>query len=63
MDEKIELNPVHTGQHGFRTDRNTDNSISNVVNYIENYIYNGRPVLAVFLDIQASFDTIAKPNT
>ena len=39
MDEKIELNPVHTGQHSFRTDRNTDNSISNVVNYIENYTY------------------------
>ena len=30
MDEKIELNPIHTRQHGFRTDRNTDTSISNV---------------------------------
>ena len=58
MDEKIELNPIHTRQHGFRTDRNTDISISNVVNYIECHIHREQHVLAVFLDIQAAFDTI-----
>ena len=58
MDEKIELNPIHTRQHGFRTDRNTDTSISNVVNYIETHIHRERHVLAVFLDIQTAFDTI-----
>ena len=58
MDEKIELNPIHTRQHDFRTDRNTDTSISNVVSYIEEHIYREQHVLAVFLDIQAAFDTI-----
>ena len=58
IDEKIELNPIHTRQHGFRRDRNTETLISNVVNYIEEHIYREQHVLAVFLDIQAAFDTI-----
>ena len=58
MDAKIELNPIHTRQHGFRTDRNTETSISNVVKYIETHIHQEQHVLAVFLDIQAAFDTI-----
>ena len=58
MDEKIEVHPIHTRQHGFRTDKNTDTSISNVVNDIEIYIHREKHVLAVFLDIQAAFDTI-----
>ena len=58
MDEMLVTHPVHTRQHGFRSDRNTETSLSNVVNYIEKYIYNGQHVLGVFLDIQAAFDTI-----
>lgn len=57
-DDKIAQTPLHTNQHGFRTDRNTDTALSNVVNYIEKFINNGQHVLAVFLDIQAAFDTI-----
>ena len=45
-------------QHGFRTDRNTDTSILNAINYIETHIHREQHVLAVFLDIQAAFDTI-----
>ena len=58
MDETIELNPIHTRQNGFITDRNTDTHISNVVNYIEKHIHREQHVLAVFLDIQAAFDKI-----
>ena len=58
MDENIARNPLHVRQHGFRNDRNTDTALSNVVNYIESYINNEQYVLAVFLDIQAAFDTI-----
>ena len=58
MDEMLEANPVHTRQHGFRSDRNTETSLSNVVNYLEKYIYNGQHVIGVFLDIQSAFDTI-----
>ena len=57
MDEALTEYPVHTYQHGFRTDRNTETAISGVVDYIERHIYNGKHVLAVFLDIQAAFDT------
>ena len=58
-DEKIAQHPLHERQHGFRTDRNTETALSNVVNYIEKYMYNGENVVAVFLDIQAAFDTIS----
>ena len=53
-----QLKPMHTHQHGFRTDRNTETAISGATNYIEKHIYNGEHV---FLDIQAAFDTI-KPE-
>ena len=58
-DEKIAQYPIHPRQHGFRNDRSTETALSNVVNYIEKYINNGEHVLAVFLDIQAAFDTIS----
>ena len=58
-DEKIAQHPIHPRQHGFRNDRSTETALSNVVNYIEKYINNGEHVLAVFLDIQAAFDTIS----
>ena len=61
MDEVLKLKPLHTQQHGFRTDRNTETAISSAANYIEKHIYNGEHVIAVFLDIQAAFDTI-KPE-
>ena len=58
-DEKIAQYPIHPRQHGFRNDRSTETALSNVVNYIEKYINYGEHVLAVFLDIQAAFDTIS----
>jgi ribonuclease HI len=58
MDRKLVDYPVHTLQHGFRTDRNTDTAISAVVDYIEQGIFNQKYVIGVFLDIQAAFDTI-----
>ena len=58
MDEVLKLKPLHAQQHGFRTDRNTETAISGAANYIEKHIYNGEHVIAVFLDIQAAFDTI-----
>ena len=61
MDEVLKTNPLHSNQHGFRTDRNTETAISSAANYIEKYIYNGEHVVGVFLDIQAAFDTIS-PN-
>ena len=61
MDEALEAKPVHTRQHGFRTDRNTETAISAVANYIERNIFNNRYVIGTFLDIQAAFDTI-KPS-
>ena len=57
--EKIAQHPLHPKQHGFRNDRSTETALSNVVDYIEKYINNGDHVLAVFLDIQAAFDTIS----
>ena len=50
--------PLHKFQHRFRTDRSTETAISSVTDYIEQNIYYGKHVLAVFLDIQAAFDTI-----
>ena len=52
-------NPVHTRQHGFRADRNTVTAISEVTDFIEQNIFFNKHVLAVFLDIQAAFDTIS----
>ena len=57
MDEVLKTNLLHNTQHGFRTDRNTETAISSAANYIEKHIYNNKHV-AVFLDIQAAFDTI-----
>ena len=52
-------NPVHTRRHGFRADRNTVTAISEVTDFIEQNIFFNKHVLAVFLDIQAAFDTIS----
>ena len=51
-------NPVHTLQHGFRTDRNTDTALSSVVNNLEKGTYLDQDTIAIFLDIAAAFDTI-----
>ena len=61
MDEVNKLKPLHTHQHGFRTDRNTKTTLSGAANYIEKHINNNEHVRADFLDIQAAFDTI-KPE-
>jgi len=61
MDEALLDNPIHTRQHGFRSDRNTETALSSAVNYIEKHIFNDKIVIGVFLDIQAAFDTI-KPQ-
>ena len=58
MDGESIMNPVHTLQHGFRTDRNTDTALSSVVNHLEKGTYMDKETIAVFLDIAAAFDTI-----
>ena len=58
MDEAIQSHSIHTMQHGFRNDRNTETAVSEVADYIEKNIYNNKFVIAIFLDIQAAFDTI-----
>jgi hypothetical protein len=57
-DAMLDLEPVHTAQHGFTKGRSTESAISNTVNYIEKHIYAGDYCLAVFLDIQGAFDNI-----
>ena len=58
MDDALKQFPVHTQQHGFRTNRNTDTPISIVTDYIEKHIYNHKHIIGVFLVIQAAFDSI-----
>ena len=58
MDGQVKQNPVHTLQHGFRTDRNTDTALSTVANRLEKNTYMDKETIAVFLDIAAAFDTI-----
>ena len=55
-DKALLRKPVHTRQHGFRSDRS---SITEVADYIEPNIFFKEHVLTVFLDIQAAFDTIS----
>ena len=52
------MNPVHTLQHGFRTNTNTDTALSSVANRLEKGTYMDKETIAVFLDIAAAFDTI-----
>ena len=54
----LQSKPVHTKQHGFRTDRNMVTAISEVTDFIEQNIFFNKHVLAEFLDIQVAFDTI-----
>ena len=49
---------MHSKQHGFRSDQNTVTAISEVADFIGQNIFFSKQVLAVFLDIQAAFDTI-----
>ena len=58
-DKALQKHPVHTRQHGFRADRNTVTAISEVTDFIEQNIFFNKYVLAVFLDIQAAFDTVS----
>ena len=57
----IKDNPVHSRQHGFRTDRSTETAISDAANYIEKNILKRKFCIGVLLDIQAAFDSI-KPH-
>ena len=52
---------MHENQHGFRTGRGTDSAISQLANYVERFLLKDEACLAVFLDIQAAFDSI-KPE-
>ena len=61
VDEIIKENPINKNQHGFRADKSTETDISANTDYIEQHIMYGKPVVGVFLDIQAAFDTI-KPS-
>ena len=51
MNEKLKTHPIHTRQHGFRSDRNTETAISEAVNYIEKHIMNNQHTIGVFLDL------------
>ena len=61
MDEIVKENPINKNQHGFRSDRSTETAISANTDYIKQHIMYGKPVVGVFLDIQAAFETI-KPS-
>ena len=58
MDGETVQNPVHTLQHGFRTDRNTDIALSSVVNHLKKGTYLDQETIAIFFDIAAALDTI-----
>ena len=58
MDEAILVNPVHTNQHGFRTDRSTETAISAVTDYAEKFVMNKEHCIGIFLDIKSAFDSI-----
>ena len=55
VDGVADQNPVHTLQHGFRTDRNTDTALSSVVNNLEKGTYLDQDTIAIFLDIAAPY--------
>ena len=61
MDLKVLENPIHSRQHGFRSDRSTETAISEVANYIEMNVFKRRFCVGVFLDIKGAFDNI-KPQ-
>ena len=58
VDRVLKENPLSSNQHGFRREKNTETAISANTDYIEKHIMFGKPVVGVFLDIQAAFDTI-----
>ena len=58
VDRVLENNPLNKNQHGFRRDKNTETAISSNTDNIEKHIMYGKPVIGVFLNIQAAFDTI-----
>ena len=59
MDEALIDNPIHTRQHGFRSDRSTETAISTMTNYIEEFIMQKKHCVGVFLDIKSAFDSIS----
>ena len=61
MDLKINDNPIHCRQHGFRSDRSTETAISELTDYVESFILKKKFCLGVFLDIKGAFDNI-KPE-
>jgi hypothetical protein len=58
MDLHLAKHPIHTQQHGFRSDRSTESAISYMTNYIENFILCKKSCVGVFLDIRSAFDSI-----
>lgn len=58
MDVKIKSNPIHSRQHGFRSDRSTETAISEVASYIEKHTMTRQFCVGVFLDIRGAFDNI-----
>ena len=59
VDTVLESNKLNANQHGFLANKSTETAISANVNYVEQHIMYGKPIVGVFLDIQAAFDTIA----
>jgi len=59
VDTTMKDKPIHTRQHGFRTDRSTETAISDTLDYIEKYVYNRQHCVGVFLDIEAAFNSIS----
>jgi ribonuclease HI len=58
VEENLECDPIHKNQHGFQRGKSTETAISKTVTYIEKFVRKNEPCIAVFLDIQAAFDTI-----
>ena len=58
-DTAIEKNQLHMKQHGVQKGRSAETAISNTVHKIEKHILNGEHCMVVFLDIQATVDSIA----
>ena len=68
IDEKVALgrlqettfktHPFNDNQHGFRKARSCDSALTNFVEYLEVAVIHKEYALAVFLDIQAAFDSV-----
>ena len=59
MDVHLTKFPIHSQQHGFRSDRSTESAISYMTNYIESFVMKGQQCVGLFLDIKSAFDSIS----